>query len=229
MKGEIGAMERVEIEIQHNPLEYLEMQQIQLQERHSQNLQVLKYEILCIPFLGHKSIQLLHKDDYLMQNVKFSTFTMNDDIFLMIDRQFYIFDGMGNPMMVKISQEDADLMKNARIEIVRITSNTLVEAGQTFLFTDHRRYFIFHLQYKNMQYVFQKVYEHPVLLPLSGKDFFSEAKQDLHGNLYQVLVEPELANLESVEGPEAAELSMSSAKDRYKIQITYNDRNVTDL
>ena len=80
-----------------------------------------------------------------------------------------------------------------------------------------------------MQYIFQKVYEHPVLLPLSGKDFFSEAKQDLHGNLYQVLVEPEVPNVESVEGPEAAELSFNSGKYKYKIKITFNDRSVPDL
>lgn len=111
-----------------------------------------------------------------MQNVKFSTFTMNDDVLIMVGRQIYVFDGMGNPIKIKISDEDNDILKNERVEIVRITSNTLIEAGQTYLFTDHRRYYLYHLMYRSPCYVFEKVYDYPILMPQSGKDFFSEAK-----------------------------------------------------
>jgi hypothetical protein len=89
----------------------------------------MKYEVLCVPFLGHKSVQLLHKDNYLMANVKFSTFTMNDDILVMVGGALHVFSGQGNPIKIKISEDDNELLKSERLQIVKISSNTLVEAG----------------------------------------------------------------------------------------------------
>lgn len=35
-----------------------------------------------------------------MREVKFSTFTLNDDILIMIGKSIYIFDGFGNPIQL---------------------------------------------------------------------------------------------------------------------------------
>lgn len=72
---------------------------------------------------------------------------MNDDIFLMINRQFYAFDGTGNPIKTIINQEDCDILKNTNLEIIRIAKYNKPCEGQTFLFTDGKKLYLFNLVY----------------------------------------------------------------------------------
>ena len=91
--------------------------------------QKIKYEVVVIPFLAHKTIQLMHKDNFLLEEVHFSSFTMNDDVFLMVGRKFYMFDAFGNPLQLKMNHEDICLFKDDKLRIVRICTNYLMEAG----------------------------------------------------------------------------------------------------
>eukprot|EP00347_Sterkiella_histriomuscorum_P019266 403342303 len=172
-----------------DPLKFLEIEHIKLKEQQEIAQFRMKYEVLCIPYLGHKSVQLLHKDDYLMEQVKFSTFTMNDDIFLMINRQFYAFDSLGHPIKTIISSADQDLLKSPNLEMIRV--QRLPCNGQSFLFTDNKKFYLFQLQYSNLCYIFKLAKDVQCLESMSAKDYFFEGKQDQVGKIYQVLIEPE--------------------------------------
>jgi len=68
-------------------------------------------------------LQILHKDDYLIEKVQFSTFTLNDDVLLLIDFKVYIFDSKGYPIMVDMTLEDEARLEDPDVEVVRIQSS----------------------------------------------------------------------------------------------------------
>ena len=57
----------------------------------------VRYEIISVPYLGQKSVPILHKDTFVLEKVQLSTFTMLDDILLIIDERPYIFSPNGLP------------------------------------------------------------------------------------------------------------------------------------
>jgi hypothetical protein len=99
-------------------------------------------QLYCIPYLGSRSHQLVHPDDYLYQKVQFSTFTIKDDVLLMIDHKVYIFNQQGVPLLLEMSKEDELLLATEGMEIVRITSCSQYHM-QTLLFINEGNYYLF--------------------------------------------------------------------------------------
>ncbi|CDW75982.1 UNKNOWN [Stylonychia lemnae] len=192
---------------ENDPLEYLDIRQIIIHEKKKSNVQIklpkqesnvypdddyrIKFEILCIPFLAHKTLQILHKDNYLVEQVKFSTFTSNDDIFIQIGKQFYTFDPYGNPLKTIISPADDETLKNPQLEMIRVSKTQKNDDGLTFLFTDHKRFYLFNLLIDSSLYHFRRIKDIQCLKPTGFRDYFFEGKQDVRGQIFQVLIEPE--------------------------------------
>lgn len=60
-------------------------------------------KLYMIPYLGSRSMQILHKDEYIFEKVQFSTFTLQNDIMFMINNKVYIFTQTSYPIMVATS------------------------------------------------------------------------------------------------------------------------------
>lgn len=54
------------------------------------------YSIMQVPLLMTNSLNVLHEDDFLKDNVDISTFTPDDDILLKLEDRFMVFDTHGN-------------------------------------------------------------------------------------------------------------------------------------
>ena len=80
--------------------------------------QVKNQVIYFLPILDHNELDLLPKDDYLKDVVSFSTFTLHDDILLMVRQKFLIFTMSGRPLKVKVCDDSEKLMSSKKIELV---------------------------------------------------------------------------------------------------------------
>ena len=79
--------------------------------------------------MGSKSFNIIHKDDYLLENVKLSSFTVLDDIMILIGRgkrhNLHIFDPYGTPKTVNIDPTFNKVFEEARI--LNITTSGKVQ------------------------------------------------------------------------------------------------------
>jgi hypothetical protein len=82
--------------------------------------QVKNQVIHFLPILDHNELNLLPKDDYLNDVVSFSTFTLYDDILLMVRQKFLIFTTAGRPLKVKICEDSEKLISSKKIELVQV-------------------------------------------------------------------------------------------------------------
>ncbi len=69
--------------------------------------------------MGCKYINLIHHDDYLYENVKFSSFTVLDDILILMGgknkKKLFIFDPYGKPMVPNINDIDMSIIEDGMI------------------------------------------------------------------------------------------------------------------
>lgn len=103
-------------------------------------------EIYCIPMMGSKFINFIHQDDYLYDNVKFSSFTVLDDVMILMGGQskqkIFIFDPYGKPLVLNIDQKDVSIIEDGKI--LNITTST---DKQFFLIELKNEFFIGQLTY----------------------------------------------------------------------------------
>jgi hypothetical protein len=79
--------------------------------------------LYCIPYLGSRSMQILHKDEYIFEKVQFSTFTLQNDIMFMINNKVYIFSQTSYPIMVDMELVDEERLRVRQLEIERISGS----------------------------------------------------------------------------------------------------------
>lgn len=69
--------------------------------------------------LGCKYINLIHHDDYLYDNVKFSSFTVIDDIMILMGgkskQNLFVFDSYGKPLDLNINDNDKSIIEDGTI------------------------------------------------------------------------------------------------------------------
>ena len=65
----------------------------------------LQLQLIETPLPMNRTIDLIHKDQSFIGNVKFSTFTPFDDILVLIENKFLIFDKQGRPLHLKIEEK----------------------------------------------------------------------------------------------------------------------------
>jgi hypothetical protein len=69
--------------------------------------------------MGCKYINLIHHDDYLYENVKFSSFTVIDDILILMGgktkQKLFIFDAYGKPLVLNINDKDKSIIEDGSL------------------------------------------------------------------------------------------------------------------
>ena len=69
--------------------------------------------------MGCKYINLIHHDDYLYENVKFSSFTVIDDIMILMGgknkQKMFIFDAYGKPLELIMNDKDRSIVQEGSI------------------------------------------------------------------------------------------------------------------
>ena len=78
----------------------------------TQSGQVMNQVIHFLPILDHNEIDLLPKDDFLIDFVSFSTFTLYDDILFMVKQRFLIFSVTGRPLKIKLCEDSEKLLSS---------------------------------------------------------------------------------------------------------------------
>ena len=73
-----------------------------------------------LPILEHNELDLLPKDDYLKDFVAFSTFTLHDDILIMVKQKFLIFTMSGRPLKIKLCEDSEKLMSSKKLDLVQV-------------------------------------------------------------------------------------------------------------
>ena len=69
------------------------------------------------------------KDDYLKDFVSFSTFTLHDDILLIVKQKFLIFTMSGKPLKIKLCEDSEKLMSSKKLELVQVKALQHIKQG----------------------------------------------------------------------------------------------------
>ncbi len=146
--------------------------------------------------MGCKYINLIHHDDYLYENVKFSSFTVLDDILILMGgknkQKLFIFDPYGKPMVPDINDIDKSIIEDGMI--LNITTS---RERQYLLIELRGQFHVGLLTYDNacatgLQYslkIMEKKYQkytHTQAGNRGQQDHY--VRLDQEGNLYQLIV-----------------------------------------
>ena len=104
---------------------------------------VMNQVIHFLPILEHNELDLLPKDDYLKDFVSFSTFTLHDDILLMVKQKFLIFTMSGRPLKIKLCEDSDKLMSSKKLELVQVKALQRIKQG--LVLRDSQNFHIFEL------------------------------------------------------------------------------------
>jgi hypothetical protein len=99
--------------------------------------------IYFLPILEHNELDLLPKDDYLKDFVSFSTFTLHDDILLLVNKKVLIFTMTGRPLKIKLCEDSEKLMSSNKLELVQVKALQRIKQG--LVLRDSQNFHIFEL------------------------------------------------------------------------------------